>query len=52
MRKWNSPKVDELCIAETANGLFCSYYESCLVYHNDTPGREETPAEADPEQES
>ena len=34
MKKWNTPVVEELNIAETANGCLLSWDEGCLTNDN------------------
>ena len=34
MKKWNTPEVKELNIAETANGIFDSEVESLLIFND------------------
>lgn len=45
MKKWNTPEVAELNIAETANGIFTCCFETCILWdkkESEKPGTSDT----------
>lgn len=51
MKEWNAPSIEELNVAETANGILNSDFET-FIFFNDSFNKSNTPDSKDEEKDS